>query len=98
MRKGFNWLLMVCAAWVAVSCSDTKSYTDMLNDEEDAIDRLIAQEGIEVLKHLPEDSVFDENQFVKLDDDILLKDSYQSLNQSQEMGNFEHMPSRNHMF
>ena len=65
-------MLMVCAAWVAVSCSDTKSYTDMLNDEEDAIDRLIAQEGIEVLKHFPEDSVFAENLFVKLDDDILL--------------------------
>ena len=32
MKKGFNILLILCAALVAISCSKTKSYTDMLKD------------------------------------------------------------------
>ena len=40
MKKGFNILLILCAALVAISCSKTKSYTDMLKDEKEAIERL----------------------------------------------------------
>ena len=29
MKKGFNILLILCAALVAISCSKTKSYTEM---------------------------------------------------------------------
>ncbi len=72
MRKGFNVLLILCAALIAVSCSKTKSYTDMLNDEKDAINRLIDTEGLEILKDFPADSVFAENQFVKLESGVYL--------------------------
>ena len=41
MKKGFNILLILCVALVAISCSKTKSYTDMLKDEKKAIERLI---------------------------------------------------------
>ena len=41
MKKGFNILLILCAALVAISCSKTKSYTDMLKDEKKAIERFI---------------------------------------------------------
>lgn len=72
MKKGFNILLIVCAALLTLSCSKTKSYTDMLNDEKKAIEQLIAREGIEVLKDFPKDSVFEPNQFVILDNGVYL--------------------------
>ena len=73
MKKGFYFLLIMMGVAIAVaSCDDTRSYTDMLKDEEKAIDRLIAQEGIEILNDFPADTVFEENQFVRLDDDVLL--------------------------
>lgn len=72
MKKGFNVLLILCAALAAISCSKTKSYTDMLNDEKDAIDRLIASEGFEILKDFPADTVFSEKQFVKLKSGVYL--------------------------
>ncbi len=66
MKSGLNRLLILCISIVAVSCSNTKSYTEMLEDEEDAIDRLFDEKGFEVLPDFPEDTVFLENQFVKL--------------------------------
>ena len=52
MKKGFNILLILCAALVAISCSKTKSYTDMLKDEKKAINRLIDENDFEILKDL----------------------------------------------
>ena len=49
MKKGFNILLILCAALVAISCSKTKSYTDMLKDEKKAIERFIDDKGLEIL-------------------------------------------------
>ena len=57
MKKGFNILLILCATLVAISCSKTKSYTDMLKDEKKAINRLIDENDFEILKDFPEDSV-----------------------------------------
>ena len=72
MKKGFNILLILCAALVAISCSKTKSYTDMLKDEKKAINRLIDENDFEILKDFPEDSVFKENQFVELENGTYL--------------------------
>lgn len=72
MKKGFYFVLMLCAACVVASCSKTKSYADMLKDEEKAIDWLLDTLQIEVLKDFPADTVFKENQFVKLEDDVYL--------------------------
>ena len=49
MKKGFNILLILCTALVAISCSKTKSYTDMLKDEKKAIERFIDDKGLEIL-------------------------------------------------
>ena len=57
MKKGFNILLILCAALVAISCSKTKSYTDMLKDEKKAIERFIDDKGLEILDDFPADSV-----------------------------------------
>lgn len=73
MKRSFNILLIVFATLMAASCSDkAKSYTDMLNDQKKAIDRLIEDEGIEVLEDYPADGVFKPNQFVKLENDVYL--------------------------
>lgn len=72
MKRGFYILMILCAAILVVSCDKTKSYTEHLKDERKAIDRLIDSEGIKVLKNYPENGVFKENEFVKLDNDVYL--------------------------
>lgn len=72
MKKGFNILLILCTALVAISCSKTKSYTDMLKDEKEAIERLIDANDFEILDDFPKDSIFKENQFVKLENGVYL--------------------------
>lgn len=72
MKKGFNILMIVCAALLALSCNKTKSYTDMLKDQKKAIERLIDKEGFEILKDFPKDSVFGEKQFVELENGVYL--------------------------
>lgn len=73
MKKSFSILLIVCAVLAVVSCSDkTKSYTDMLNAQEKAIETLIREKNIEVLKEYPSDSVFKENEFVLLDNGVYM--------------------------
>ena len=72
MKRGFNILLIMCAALLAISCNKGKTYTAMLKAEKKAINRLIDKEGIEVLDDYPEDGVFKPNQFVKLDNDVYL--------------------------
>lgn len=72
MKRGFYILMIMCVALVVVSCDKTKSYTEYLKAERKAIDRLIDNEGIRVLKNYPSDGVFKENEFVKLDNDVYL--------------------------
>lgn len=72
MKKGLNILLILCAALVAISCSKTKSYTDMLKDEKKAINRLIDENGFEILDDFPQDSIFTDKQFVLLDNGVYL--------------------------
>lgn len=72
MKKGFNILMIVCAALLALSCSKTKSYTDMLKDQKKAIDRLKDKEGFVFLKDFPKDSIFKENEFVELENGVYL--------------------------
>lgn len=72
MKKGFSILLIMCAALLAVSCGKGRSYTDMLKAENKAIDRLITKNGFEILKEFPADTVFKENQFVKLENGVYL--------------------------
>ena len=72
MKRGFYILLIMCAAIMVVSCDKTKSYTDMLKAQEKAIDRLRADSGLVFLEEFPTDSIFKENEFVKLDNDVYL--------------------------
>ncbi len=72
MKKGFNILMIVCAALLALSCSKTKSYTDMLKDQKKAIERLKDEKGFVFLKDFPKDSVFKENEFVELENGVYL--------------------------
>lgn len=73
MKKSFNILLILCAVLAVVSCGDkTKSYTDMLNAQEKAIEALIRDSGIVVLKNYPENGVFKDKEFVLLPNDVYM--------------------------
>ncbi|MCD7849161.1 DUF4827 family protein [uncultured Parabacteroides sp.] len=72
MKRGFYILLIMCAAIMVVSCDKTKSYTDMLKAQQKAIDRLEKDSGLVILDEFPKDSIFKENEFVKLDDGVYL--------------------------
>ena len=72
MKRGFYILLIMCAAIMVVSCDKTKSYTDMLKAQQKAIDRLEKDSGLVFLDDFPKDSIFKENEFVKLEDGVYL--------------------------
>ena len=72
MKRSFYFLLILVSAISVVSCDKTASYTDMLKAEEKAIERLIAEEGLEILGDFPADGHFESNQFVKLDNNVYL--------------------------
>lgn len=72
MKRGFYILLIMCAALLVVSCDKTKSYTDMLKAQEEAIDALERDSGLVFLNDFPQDSIFKENEFVELDNGVYL--------------------------
>lgn len=72
MRKNVIFFIIIAIGLFGLSCNKGKSYTDMLNEQKDAINFLIDKENIEVLKHYPEDGIFEENQFVLLENGVYL--------------------------
>lgn len=72
MKKIVGFVLMLCVVLSFTSCNKTKSYTERLEAEKDAIERLMDSEGIVVLDEYPADGVFKENEFVKLENDVYL--------------------------
>lgn len=86
MKKGFVFLMVICAALIAVSCSDTKSYTDMLKANNRAIDRLIDTSHFEILSDFPKDSVFTPKQFVKLSNGVYLNIINKGSDRRAELG------------
>lgn len=67
MKRVFVFLMAISAVLFIASCDKTKSYTDMLKAERKAIDRLISENGFEILDDFPKDSVFAPHQFVEID-------------------------------
>lgn len=86
MKKIVGWVLLLCAAWAFPACDDNKSYAEMLEDERDAIERLIDEEGIVVLDEYPADGVFAENEFYLMDNDVYIN--------VIDSGNGNHMGTR----
>lgn len=72
MKKGFYILLIMFTALVVVSCDKTKSYTDMLNAERKAIDRLIDENHFDIVSDFPKDSIFKKGQYVELENGVYL--------------------------
>jgi hypothetical protein len=63
---------MVLSVVCMSSCNDNRTYAEMKKDQEKAIGKLIADKGFEILRDYPKDSIFGENQFVKLENGIYL--------------------------
>ncbi|MDR1919292.1 MAG: DUF4827 domain-containing protein [Tannerellaceae bacterium] len=72
MKRGFNIGLVLCAVLIVLSCNNNKDYTDMLNAQKKAINRLIDENGFEILKSYPANGVFKDNEFVILDNGVYL--------------------------
>ncbi len=72
MKKGFYSLWVICAVLIMLSCNKTVSYTDMLNAEKATIKRLIEEKGFRILDDFPKDSVFQADEFVKLENGVYL--------------------------
>ena len=73
MKKGFYFLLIMMGVAITIaSCDDTKSYTDMLNEQRDMMDKLIADSGFVILSDFPADSVLEPNEFVEIDDNFYM--------------------------
>ena len=63
---------MISAVLLATSCDKTQSYADMLKAEEKAIEKLMDEEDIVILKEYPADGVFKENEFYQMDNDVYI--------------------------
>ena len=72
MNKILGSSLMMTAVLLITSCDKTQSYADMLKAEEKAIERLMDEENIVVLKEYPADGVFKENEFYQMDNDVYI--------------------------
>lgn len=69
MRKSIGFILAFVALTAMFSaCKDSETYADKLKNEKKAIDRFVKQRGIEVLKSMPEDYKFEDNQYYKDED------------------------------
>lgn len=72
MKKAFNVLMIVCAFLIALSCSNSKTYTDRLNDQRDAINRLLDDSSFTVIRDYPANGVFGEKEFYRLPNDVYM--------------------------
>lgn len=72
MRIKIFLLITAISAIGISSCNNVPSYADLKREEKKAIDKLIAEEGFEILKKYPADGVFGEKQFVVLDNGVYL--------------------------
>lgn len=72
MKKGFVFLVLMMSMVIGFSCSNTKSYGEMLKDERKAIKQMIKDSGFVILDKMPEDMKFAANEFVQLDGGIYM--------------------------
>ena len=62
-KKSFRISFMIIVLLFTLSCNNTATYIDRLNDEKKAIKAFISENNITVLKEYPSDSVFAPNEF-----------------------------------
>ncbi|OAV66688.1 hypothetical protein Barb6_02539 [Bacteroidales bacterium Barb6] len=72
MKKGLSIAGILCVVLAVVSCSDTPSYTDRLNDERKAINRLMDENDFVVIKDYPKNGAFKDNEFYKMENDVYI--------------------------
>jgi hypothetical protein len=65
-------LLCLAMSLLFFACSDGKTYIEMLEDEQNAIARYIADNGFEILNTFPQDAVFQPNQFYRTEDGLYI--------------------------
>jgi hypothetical protein len=71
-KIGGAFLGVVACAGLALSCSGTATYADMLENEQKAINALFARRGFELIKNYPADGHFDEGSFFKMENGVYI--------------------------
>ncbi|MCC8155507.1 MAG: DUF4827 domain-containing protein [Tannerellaceae bacterium] len=66
MKRGFYILLVLVTVLGGISCNKTKSYTDMLKDQQKAIDNFMAEKGFYTISDYPSNGEFKEGQFIQM--------------------------------
>ena len=70
MKKlAFVFFMLLAAGWAFQACDDTKTYAEMLEEEDDAIERFIRNNDIKVISQsefYAKDSMTDENEYVQM--------------------------------
>ena len=70
MKKlAFVFFMLLAVGWAFQACDDTKTYAEMLEEEDDAIERFIRNNDIKVISQsefYAKDSMTDENEYVQL--------------------------------
>lgn len=65
-------LMLLACTFIFSSCNNNRTYADMKKDQEKAINKFISERNIEVIHKYPSDSIFEENQFLLLDNGVYL--------------------------
>ena len=65
-------ILLLVAGILFTSCNNYRTYADMKKDQKKAIDKVIAEKGLEIIHTYPKNGVFKDNQFVLLDNGVYL--------------------------
>lgn len=72
MKIKIGILMLLAGVVIFSSCNNNKTYADMKKAQKKAINKFISERNVEVLHKWPTDSIFEENQFLLLDNGVYL--------------------------
>ncbi|MDR2920537.1 MAG: DUF4827 domain-containing protein [Tannerella sp.] len=72
MKIKIGILMLLAGVVIFSSCNNNKTYADMKKAQKKAINKFISARNVEVLHKWPTDSIFEENQFLLLDNGVYL--------------------------
>lgn len=86
--------ILLCACISFFACKDGKTYIEMLEDEQNAISRYIADNGFEILNTFPADTVFQPNQFYRTGNGLYINIVKKGIPVTYKSGEFVYMRAK----
>lgn len=72
MKIKIGILMLLTGVIIFSSCNNNRTYADMKKAQKKAINKFTTEKGIEIIYTWPTDSIFEEDQFVLLDNGVYL--------------------------